>query len=306
MNNSMLKELSTVFQSALEEFAKRQLQPKARYTKAEVARRLGTTVYLLNYLVANSKIPDVSHGNSRRKYYDDEDLSAIQKVIASLDTDSLLFSQRKAAPLLGLSARQLELRIKKGLLPAPTHGSTYRMCYTATEVGAMKQALATQRAVAALRQSAVVTPELVPLYGCHRVAKLLGVSAYTLARRREAGLIPAPTRGNSRRKYYSQEDVEVLRKFFSQPYQPERNQPAARAAAAGYLSIVRSAEYLNVPLITLTSWLNKGRLPRPSHVIGGVAYYPTAELDGFRVNQLADYFAKRAAGQTQRGRKGAK
>ncbi len=49
-------------------------------------------------------------------------------------------------------------------------------------------------------------------------ARLAGVSEDTLSRHVRAGHLPAPSRGNLKRKWYSLEEVLAIKEFFARPF----------------------------------------------------------------------------------------
>lgn len=122
------------------------------------------------------------------------------------------------------------------------------------------------------------------------VAKLLDFDQ-TLIRR---GIIDRPTHGDRGiQRWYLPEDLPKLKKQL-EDYQPYKSCiRSTEAASHGYYTQVRSAKYLDMPIITFNSYVSRKLLPKPTHKVNGYLCYTTAELESFKQHELKAYFEKR-------------
>lgn len=135
-------------------------------------------------------------------------------------------------------------------------------------------------------------------------AKAVGICLSSFAHLVSIGVLPQPTRGLGKKKKYSKADIPEMKRLLAEyAVKPKTiNHCANQAHAEGYYSIKRAAKYYGVARCTFAYWITIKRIPDPSTPYKSFRYYTKAELDGFRENQLATYFAKKAK-QAKKGGK---
>jgi hypothetical protein len=123
-----------------------------------------------------------------------------------------------------------------------------------------------------------------------QAADYLGMNLGTFHRLVRIGVLPQPTYGSTLRKYYIQEDVDAMKPILQTNSAKRPVHYATVAVHNGYYSITRAADYLDMCRLSFNYWRKHKKLPSPTHVFQGRLYYTAAELDGYRVNELVDYY----------------
>ncbi len=141
-----------------------------------------------------------------------------------------------------------------------------------------------------------------------KAARFAGITPGKLHRLIEAGLVFPPEHLDTKprkytggaRRYYTDDELPLVVQLVKRAEIPVECRPGARPCpltvsreAEGWYSISGAARYLVLPQITIRHFLDKRRLPRPTHLIHPYRYYSRAELDGFKGKELRDYYHKR-------------
>ena len=190
-----------------------------------------------------------------------------------------LYNLRQAALALSIPEATMYGLVKKTGFPKPHHTHKLTSLWGVDQLAEMKSFLHLKHGVLISRT---------------QIARQLRVHSGTLGNWILAGKISPPTHGSGIRKFYTSEEAEAI-KLVSKDIFCQRLVPTRDAERHGYFTQKGASRHYNIPHVTLVSWLNTFRIPRPTHSVNNHLCYTTSELEHFRTYQLVTYFAKRNA-----------
>jgi len=192
-----------------------------------------------------------------------------------------LYTCSEVAKLLGVEAQAISYHQRVGHLPRGSVKVGKRTCYTEADIDRLRDFFGL---TPAQKRSAA------SLYSIVQAARVLGVGDALLTYRIDRGQLPRPQIKKGARWYYDDAGLAELRQQIeASPPNSARSNPFEHE---GYLNVKQAADWMGMPSITLQTWLDKERVPQPTHDIGGVSYWTRDEVRAIR-KANRDYFLKR-------------
>lgn len=185
-----------------------------------------------------------------------------------------LYSQTELQRIIGIRPYSWRVHRDNGLIPKASTRSTFGVAlyYTEAEARAIKRHFHKTPSVASA----------LGLISMHKASAIVGIPYSRLSNDRN---LPRPSHRHGQRNYYKADDLKALRNAWKElPLDRVRNPRWAECKRIGFMSGADAARALGMPLITFSSWLAKGKFPKPTRRAAGLRQplYNAADLEVMR------------------------